>query len=222
MRKISRRTGIALATAAGLTAAVPAAFATTTFTVTASSATPGTVVGWAATTTGTTPQINFEDTTSGGVAFGCNSGTAPGATTVGSGLSGTGIASIDAAGTTWLLCYAAGYNVTFTGNGTWLFNAISGNGSGVSGNITNINLSVHGTNSLGTTCAFTVTGSVPATYTNANTTLAINGGGLAISDVSGNCGSSGPIFNGDAATLQASYVVSANSSADNPIAVTAP
>lgn len=221
MHKFTRHAGIALATAAGLVAATPAVFAAGTFTVTAGSATPGTTVGWTAATTGTTPQIHFDDTTSN-IAFTCDSGTAAGTTTAGSGLSGFQIATIDATKTTWTNCHFIGLNLTFTGTGTWALNAATGSATGASGNVSYVNLAASGTGSFGTTCAFTITGSVPTTYTNADTTLAINGGGLTISGVSGACGSLGILKNGDAATLQADYAVTANNSADNPIAVTAP
>jgi hypothetical protein len=217
----TRRIGTVLAAAAALATAIPAAFAAGTFTVIAGSASPGTVAQFTGTTTGTTPQIYFTDTTSN-VSFTCDSGTAPGSITTGTGLSGTPIATINAAATTWVNCQFAGWNLIFTGSGTWALNTSSGSAAGASGNISNVSLTASGTGSFGTTCAFTISGSVPVSYTNATSTLAVNGGGLTISGVSGSCGSLGIIYNGDAATLQTSYDVSAQNATYNPIHITQP
>lgn len=228
MRKTTRRVGLTLAATAGLACAVPAAFAAGTFTVTAGSAAAGTVVPFHASTTGTTPQIHFNDTTSN-VGFTCDSGTAGnattagGQTTVGTGLSGTPIATISGPATTWTNCQGAGFNFTVAGSGTWNLNATSGSSAGAAGNISNVTAAVTGTGAFGTTCNFTVTGSTPANYTNADTTLHVTAGtGLKISGASGTCVSLGVITNGDAATFVGDYLVGAQNSANDPIHITQP
>lgn len=221
MRKTTRRVGLTLAATAGLACAVPAAFAAGTFTVTAGSAPAGTTVAITGVTSGTTPQIHFTDITSN-VSFTCDSGTAPGSTKTGTGLSGAGIASINGPTTTWTNCQGAGFNFQVAGVGTWSLNATSGSSAGVSGNVSAVNANVTGTGSFGSTCNFNVTGTVPGSYDNASTTLTVNGGGLTINNPTGTCASLNVIKNGDAATFQANYVTTANTSAYNPVHITQP
>lgn len=223
MNKTTRKFGIALTAAAGLACAVPAAFAAGTFTVTAGSAPPGTLVPFHAITTGPTPQVHFTDTTSN-VNLTCDSGTATGTIGTGAGLSGADALTINGSSTTWTNCQGAGFTFTLTGSGNWQFNAASGSSTGASGTLTGVSISATGTGSFGATCNLTISGSVAATFTDSspNPTLGLNGGGQTISGVGGTCGSLGVIKNGDAATLQLPYLIIPDDSAYSPIAITQP
>ena len=196
-----------------------AAFAASSYNVTAGSAPASTVVGYTATTTGASPQVTFTDTTAGTV-LNCASASAPGTVTVGTNLSGTRIGTINGPGTIWNNCTGL-FNFTVTGSGTWGLDATGDTVGGVTpGSITGVN--VHFSDDGGN-CDFDVTGSIDGTYTNgaSNGTLALPGttSTLTISNVSGHCGFIG-IQNGDVASFQATYQVAADIGADNPIQIT--
>ncbi len=78
---------VAGAAAATMAIGIMPANAVGTWTVTAGSAATGTAVAIKGTTTGASPQIHFTDTTTS-TDLTCDSGTASGTTTTGSGLSG--------------------------------------------------------------------------------------------------------------------------------------
>lgn len=215
MNKTTRRFSIALAAAASLACAVPAAFAAGTFTVTAGSATTlDNPIVLTAATSGAAPQVHL---TADGSTFTCDSSSMPGSTAVGAGLSGADILTLDATSATWTNCQGAGFTFTVTSSSNWPFNATAGSSTGVSGNL-GLNLSMTGTNSFGATCNFTIAGLI-ANYDNAAATLGIDDTST-ISGVSGTCESLGVIKNGDRATFQANYVVTASNSAYNPIHIT--
>lgn len=214
--RIARFSGaVAGIAVAGLICAT-AASATTTWTVKAGTAAKGTIVAITGRTTGTTPQIHFKDTTSGQTLT-CASGTAPGTTKVGSGLSGTGIGHVNGPKTTWKTCKGPGGLVfTVTGAQSWSINAKSYSSGVTSGNITNIKATVTDPG----VCTFTATGSVNIKYSNSTHILAVPGGPtLSISGVSGCLGI---INNGDHASFTAKYALKANNTAYNPIKITSP
>lgn len=218
----TRRIGTALAAAAALATAIPAAFAAGTFTVTAGSAPPGTAVPFSGTSTGPTPQFQLTDTTAN-VTVTCASNTVLGSTTVGAGLSGTGVVNINASSTIWTgPCTGDGFNFSPAGSGTWILNATSGSSAGVAGTLSGMGIRLTGTGSFGTTCNFSAAGSVQASYTNATNMFDVGGDGLTISGVSGTCGALNIIKNGDAATLQVNYLISAGNPTYSPIAITQP
>ena len=190
----------------------------TTYTVAAGSAASGSAVALTGTATGTAsaPAITFTDTTTNQV-LNCVSGTAPGSTTVGTGLSGTGIATIDGANTTWTSCTGPlGLAFTVSGAGTWTLNATGPTANGSTpGTITGASAAV---NDPGI-CSFNVNGGVTGSYTNSPPTLnvAADSSTLTISNVNGCLGI---INEGDSATFVGSYSIAANDSASNPVTVT--
>ena len=219
-KKTMIRVGV-LSAAALVVFGAPAAFAASSYNVTAGSAPAGTAVGYTATTTGASPQVTFRDTTSG-VVRNCASASAAGTVTVGTILSGTGIGTVDGAGTVWGTCTGAGgLTFTVTSSGIWSLDATGDTVGGVTPvSISGVNLHVSGSG-----CDFDVTGSVDGTYTNGTSygTLTLPGttSGLTISNVSGGLAC---VFvgaqNGDSASLQATYQVAADIGAYNPIQIT--
>lgn len=217
---MSSRIGRGLAVAAGLAAVgglcAAQAQAASTYSVSAGSAKAGTTVAITGKTTGASPQIHFSDVTTG-QSLTCTSGTAPGTTKVGKGLGGSGIGHITGPKTTWNGCTGpAGLKFTVTGAKTWNINATSYSGGVSKGTISAVSATV---NDPGV-CKFTVTGSVPITYTNSSTTLAVTGGSsLKISAVTGCLGI---INGGDKASFKGSYKLTASVKADNPVHITSP
>jgi len=202
--------------------------ATVNFTVSAGSAPDGTAVPVTGVTTGSAPQIHFTDTSTG-VLESCDSGTADGTVTPGSysydnsSATHVQVGSISGPSATWTNCQGDGFNFTVTGAGTWSVNAASGSASGVSGTISNVAISVTGSGILGVTCNFSVSGSVPASYTNSDHTLHVTAGaGLHITSASGICASLGMFNSGDSATFTGAYALTATPSADNPVQITSP
>lgn len=198
---------------------MPANALATTFTVKAGSAANGTTVKFTGATTGATPQITFVDKTSGQVLH-CDSGTAPGKATVGKKQAGSGIGKITGSATTWKNCVGpAGITLKVTGVGTWKLNAVSYASGVTKGTITGANANVKTPD--GTTCKFTVMGSVPVTYTNSTRILAVQdtAANLVTSNVTG-C--FGLINNGDHASFKGSYKVTVSPAADNPLTITSP
>jgi len=196
------------AAAAALNHGMGSASAAGTWTVTVGSAT-GTVAFNGATVgahTPANPDIIFNDTTSG-LGLSCDSGTAGGSITVGTGLSGADLAGISGSSTTWTDCVGPlGIELDPTGSGTWNLQGDSyDSASGITtGRITDVN--AHVSSPDGTSCVFDVTGSVNGTFTNSSQQLAINPDPtLNISNVTG-C--FGLINAGDQASFQAIYTVS--------------
>jgi hypothetical protein len=222
LHSLSRRVTLVGGCAAltiGLALPVAVLAATPTWTVKAGSASKGTSVAFGGATTGASPQVKLTDTTTG-TALNCASGTAKGAIKVGAGQSGTGLVSITGASSTWKGCTGPLKIVLNpTGSGTWKMTASSYKNGVTKGTLTGITAKVSTTD--GTTCAFTSTGSVPGTYTNASHVLALSAAtsGLKISKVTG-C--FGLVKNGDKASFGASYKVTATKSADNPLTITSP
>jgi hypothetical protein len=193
------------------------ASATTTWTVKAGSASAGTIVAITGTTVGTSPQIHFKDVTSGQTLT-CASGSAPGTTKVGKGLSGTGIGHINGPQTKWNTCTGpAGLKFVVTGINTWNLNAASYTAPVTKGTITNIKATVVDSG----VCSFTVTGKVAVSYSNSTHKLTVPGttASLSISNVSGCLGI---INSGDHAWFKGTYALKANNSAFNPITITSP
>lgn len=218
---MSSRIGRVLALSVGLGAAAllcaAQAQATTTWTVKAGSAAVGKTVAITGKTIGTTPQIHFKDATSGQTLT-CNSGTAPGTTKVGKGLSGTGIGHINGPKTTWNTCTGpAGLKFKVTGINTWNLNALSYAAPVTKGSITNVKATVVDQG----VCSFTVTGRVGVSYSNKTRVLTVPGSAatLKISNVSGCLGI---VNNGDHASFKGKYKLTANNSAFNPIKITSP
>ncbi len=101
-----------------------------------------------------------------------------------------------------------GLTFTVTLHSPWTINVLSSAGGGVSNvSITGIDLWVSGPG-----CSADVTGSATGTYTNSTAKLAVTGGTLTISGVSGCLGL---INNGDTATLTATYNLTPNTIAIN-------
>jgi hypothetical protein len=193
---------------------------TTKFTVTAGSAAKGTSVKFTGTTQGANPQVTFTDVTSGGTQLFCASATAPGKATVGPKQAGAGIGKITAASTKWNGCTGPlGITLNVTGIGTWLLNAVSYSAGVTTGTITAADAKVATPD--GTSCVFTVTGSVPVTYTNSTQILAVSdsAANLVVSNVTG-C--FGLINANDHASFLANYKIVAKKGAQNPLAITSP
>lgn len=194
------------------------ASAATTFTVAAGSAPAGTTVAVTGATTGTSPQVTFKDTTKN-TTLTCASSTAKGSTKTGTALSGTAIASINGAATLFNTCKGP-FGLTFkvTGANTWKLNATSGSTTGANGTLTGVTATVDG----GTSCKFSVTGTVAGTYTNSTKALSFPGttSTLTISNVVGGC--FGAIASGDKASFKASYLLTATTAAYNPVKITSP
>ncbi|HTZ44261.1 MAG TPA: hypothetical protein VMB79_10385 [Jatrophihabitans sp.] len=152
------------AAGAALTIGMSSAYAAT-WTVSAGSLTSGTTTYTAATPTGTSsaPAIKFVDTTDG-VTLQCLKATANGSAALGSGLSGTPLATI--AGSTFTTCTGPlGISLTVTQSGTWNLNGSSYSGGVTQGYVSNVTANISGT------CSFSVTGAADGTYTNSNGTL---------------------------------------------------
>ena len=210
-KKTIIRVGV-LAAAALVAFGAPAAFAASSYNVTAGSAPAGTIIRY----TATSPQVTFTDTTSGTV-LNCASASATGTVTVGTISSGTPIGTVD--GTIWNTCTGpGGISLAVTGSGTWGLNATGNTVGGVTpGNVSAVSAHVSGGG-----CDFDVTGTVDGTYTNgsSNGTLTLPGttSGLTISNASFFCGTVG-IGNGDLASFRATYQVVADNGAYNPIQI---
>ena len=213
-KKTIIRVGV-LAAAALVAFSASAAFAASSYNVTAGSAPADTIIRYTATST----QVTFKDTTAG-TTWNCESASATGTVTVGTNLSWTGIGTVD--GTVWNTC-TGGFGLTFTvtGSGTWGLNATgSTNASGV----TAVGISSMSVHVASSSCSFDVTGTVNGTYTNgtSNGTLTLPGtsSGLTISNVSGSSCSFINIANGHLASFKATYSVVADTPAYNPIKIT--
>lgn len=209
---------VAGAAAATLAIGIMPANAVGTWTVTAGSAAAGRTIQVKGTTTGASPQIHFTDTTTS-TDLTCDSGTASGTTTTGSGLSGTGIANINGATTTWVNCLGPlGIHLTPTGHGTWKINANTYNATTglTNGTLTGANATVTGTG-----CSFTVKGSVPIAYRNSTQILQVKNTAANLT-VSGVSGCFGAVNNGDKASFSGSYKLKALNVPFNPIHITSP
>ncbi|HEX4723802.1 MAG TPA: hypothetical protein VH333_14900 [Pseudonocardiaceae bacterium] len=188
-----------------------------TWSVSAGAASGGSTVAFTGTTSGASPQISFSDVTSG-LDLNCDSGTAGGSATVGTGLSGAGIATISGPSTTWTNCVGPlGIELDPTGVGNWSLNAASYAGGVTSGTISNITATVHNPDG---NCDFTVTGTVNGTYDNASQALTVTPDPTL--SISGVTGCFGLINEGDQASFSASYHVVANDAANNPVQITSP
>lgn len=139
----------------------------------------------------------------------CTTANASASAANGTGLSGTGVASISAA--SWSGCsgpLGITFNVTAQ-NLPWLVNAASYSGGVTTGTLTNVEAHISG---LGCTADFRgASSTTPATldvkYTNSTHTLTLLGtGNLHAYNVSGTC--LGLINNNDAATYKGDYVLS--------------
>jgi hypothetical protein len=202
------------ASAAVVIAASPAV-AATTYTVTAGSAAPGTKVNFTGKTTGATPQVHFSAGTQN---LTCDSGTAKGFTTTGNARAARGIATITGAAFKLTNCIGPGGLPLFvTGSGAWKLNATGYNATTGTTTLTITNISAHVQTSDGTTCAFDVTGTVQATYTNSTQILSVKttNSTLTLSNLHQSC--FGLLNDGDHATFRANYKIKATNAAFNPI-----
>ncbi len=184
------------------------AFAATTYTVSSGTTTTGTTT-YTAATTGASPQIAFDDLTTG-VALSCTNGTAAGSIRLGSHISGVALGTI--ASTTWTGCLGPlGLKMTVKQNAPWTINATgtTTTAGATDGNISGVNATVSADQGG---CSFDVTGGVTATITavgSAQTlTIPTTGATLAISNVSG-C--FGQINNADQADFGGTYQIAAAS-----------
>lgn len=218
-----RKTSLAVAVAAmGATAALVLssgpAFAATTYTVKSGTTTTGSTT-YTAATTGTSPQIKFNDVSTG-VSLSCTSGTAAGSIKLGSHISGVALGSI--ASTTWTGCLGpASLPVTVKQNAPWTINATgTPTSTGVTAvTITGVNATV-ASNQAGA-CSFNVTGGVKAKIlafgsTKQKLTVITAGSTLKISNVQG-CFTQ--VNNGDTANFAGVYAIKA---ASGPLSITAP
>lgn len=220
MRALARSVLVAGGVTAAAVFGVSQASATTfTYAVAAGSAASGSSVAITGTASGTAsaPAITFTDTTTNQV-LNCVSGTAPATATVGTGLSGTDLATIDGASTTWSTCTGPlGLAFTVTGSGSWDVNATDETVGGVTpGTISGASATVDDPG----VCTFDVTGTVDATYTNGSTsTLAVSADNstLTVSNVNG-C--FGIINEGDSASFVGTYQVTGDDPANNPVTIT--
>jgi len=188
-----------------------------TWTFSAGAAAVGTSPAFTGTTTGAVPQITFRDETSD-LTLNCDSGTARGSGTVGTGKPGAGIASIDGPSTTWNNCVGPlGLELDPHGVGPWALNANSYAGGVATGNISNITANITNPDDQ---CSFTVTGTVDATYTNSSQNLTVIPNPTL--NISGVSGCFGLINDGDLASFAATYNVAADDAANNPVQITSP
>ena len=230
LKKFKRTVGIPAAAAVAVLAGSSMAFAASSYNVAAGSAASGTTLNWTGTTTGTSPQVQFVDTTSG-AAFTCLSAAAHGTTKVGTGLANplAQIATTSAGvGTIWNGCKDTATSAALTVTGTYPWR-LNGNGDTVAGvtpgTISNINAHVHANNG---TCDFDVQGpltslgQVDVKWTNGSpsTLEVLNNPTLVIKNVAGfGCGFLG-VANNHAAKFHAIYNVTADIAANNPLTVT--
>lgn len=222
MRKINLLRAAVLPTAAvaALGLGSSAAFAASSYDVTAGSATSAdNPVSWSASTTGDAPQITFVDTDAN-VTLNCASGAASGTLNVGQ-VSGSDIATISS--TAWNTCTGPlGLSFTVAGSGDWFLNATGdtdANGT-TAGNISNINAHVADPG----ICEFDVTGSVDGSYTNGTSSGTLDLPGttstLTISNVTGPLCALAGLSDGHHASFKATYDVAADNASFNPIQVT--
>ncbi|GAB2825705.1 hypothetical protein GCM10022221_24750 [Actinocorallia aurea] len=193
MRK-SSAAGLAAVAAASVVCTASPAFAAT-WTVSPG----GAVTGTAGTTT-------LKDTTSGATLT-CSSSTTNATVQGGTGLSGTGIATVTNVG--FGNCKGPlGISFNVTNNGvSYQLNAASYAGGVTTGTLDNVSATMSGL-----LCSATVSGtsastpgSVTGTYTNSTAKLAVSGGNLHLWNVSG-C--FGLLHNGDAVSYTATYTIS--------------
>ncbi|MFE6647881.1 hypothetical protein ACFVJS_15035 [Nocardioides sp. NPDC057772] len=216
MSKLARFTVAPVAAVVAIGLASPAAFAASSYNVSAGSAAAGSSVAFGAQGS----NITFHDETAG-TSVTCSGSSISGSTTVGQGLSGTGIATLNGSSVSFTDCTGPlGIEFTITGSGSWALNATGDTASGTTaGNISGITAKVSGSG-----CSFTASGSVAGNYTNgaSSGTLSLPGSEatLTLANVSGfMCGMAG-IANGDKVSFAATYAVNATDAANNPIAVT--
>lgn len=195
----------ALGAAALVLAAGPAS-AATTYTIKAGTQTSGTTT-YTAATTGASPQVKFQDVTSG-LALSCLSSTAAGSVKLGKGLAAAGLGSI--ASTTWTGCKGPlSLDMKVTQSGSW---AINGAGTTSSTGVTPVTVSNVSAVVAATAggCSFTVSGVTKGKLTAKGTQQFLQvvaaGTQLKISNVSG-C--FGQITAGDKASIVAKYKVKA-------------
>lgn len=217
MSKLARFTVVPVAAAAAIGLASPAAFAASSYNLSAGSAAAGSSVAFGAQGTG----IIFNDETAG-ASVTCTGSSIAGSAVAGEGLSGTGIATLDGSSVSFTDCTGpVGIEFTVTGSGTWSLDATGdtdANGS-TAGTISGISASVSGSG-----CSFDATGSVAGAYANGDAsgtlTLPSSEPTLTLSNVSGFLCATAGIANGDQVSFAATYAVTANDAANNPIQVT--
>jgi len=190
------RKSLAVIGAAALVSIGSAAYAGPPWTVSVGGSSTGSPASYTAATVGTNPDITF---TVPGLTLTCDDGTAAG--TITPGATGTDGKAGEITSTSFNTCngpYGIALNVTQ--NTTWDINLDSDNVGGVTpGNIGNVDASV---SNPGGACDFDVTGSVGGSFDESTQQLAVSGGGLTVSNVSG-C--FGLIANADPATFDGTY-----------------
>jgi hypothetical protein len=217
MSKLARFTVVPVAAVTAIGLSSPAAFAASSYNLSAGSAAAGSSVAFGAQGS----DITFNDVTAGATVT-CSGSSISGTATAGESISGTGIAVLDGSSVSFTDCTGpVGIEFTVTGSGAWSLDATGdtdANGT-TAGDISGISA-----RATGSGCSFDATGSVAGAYTNgaSSGTLALSGSEptLTLSNVSGFlCGIAG-ISNGDQVSFAATYTVSASDAANNPIQVT--
>ena len=215
--KLLRAAAIPAVAVAAVALTAPAALAQTdaTYTVTAGSATTAdNPVGW----TATSGEVSFEDTDAG-LPMTCDSSTAKGDVTVGTGISSP-VGHINSI--SWTGCQGLGIDLTVTASGLpWNVDGTDATAGGVTpGEIEPIQAHVVDTGTNGTVCSFDVEGSASGSYTNGSQTLSVaeTGDTLIIRNPAGTL--CGPLLlDGDHASYEADYVVVADNADFNPIQI---
>jgi hypothetical protein len=217
MSRLVKALCLAGAVSAAVAIAAAPAVAATTYTVTAGSAAAGTKVNFTGKTTGAAPQVHFNDTTAA-QRLTCASGTAKGFTTTGSARPAAGLATITGAAFKLNNCTGPGGLALFvTGSGAWKLNATGYNATSGTTTFTVANIAAHVASADGVTCTFDVTGTATATYKNSTQVLSVKPANstLTLSNLHNSC--FGLLNDGDHATFQANYKLTATNAAFNPI-----
>lgn len=188
------RKSLAIIGAVALVSIGTAAYAGPPWTVSVGGSSTGAPASYSATTVGTDPDIEFSvpaaDLT-------CADGTADGTITPGATASKAG----EITATEFNTCLGPfDIPLEVTQTSVWDINITGNNVGGVTpGSIGNVNAHVENPDGL---CEFDVTGSVPGSFNENNQQLAVGGGGLTVSNVSGCFGAIG---NGNPATFDGTY-----------------
>jgi hypothetical protein len=213
-----------------------------TVTVTAGSAPAGTLVPVTLTSTGTTPQFSYKDTTTG-VSLTCDSVTLRGSVHVGAGQLGAGIGTIAGGSAQFTDCLAfAGLHFSWTGYGTWSLDASASSSGDIAVAISNVR--IHHVSTAGPTCSWdfgsntgtfvssgtpTVSpGTIAGSYSNSTHQLVLppsSPGSMGLWNVHGSgtatyCVSPSLWKQGDRMALSGSFALTADTPAYNPISIT--
>lgn len=211
----------AVAAAVALTGpalAAGTADAATTYTLKAGSAPAGTVVYANGATIGPAPQIKLRDVTSGTTAT-CQSATGRGYGKVGSGLSGVGLTTLEAARLKPVGCLGPlGLKLNLIASGLWKLSATGYSNGVATGVLRGVDATVRADDPAA--CSFRATGTVQGSYANNGQTITTKAlPTLTISEV---VGCFGLIADGDKATISLSLKLTPVNAAYNPLTITSP